>query len=150
MADPSTNGGRASSPGRIGFWAAILASALIGVAHFADLGGVARLRLPAPNALVRSTGTRRASMIVAIVVVVVVMVGLAGCAQGPSAAEQKARCFANETLIEGEMKLFKADSGLDAPLSDVLRATHAVCPSGGTYSYDVATGRATCSVHGHP
>lgn len=89
---------------------------------------------------------RRASIIGAILVVVVL---LSGCAQGPTAAEQKARCFANEKLIETEMRLFKADSGLEAPLKDVLRTTHAVCPSGGTYSYDPATGIATCSVHGH-
>ncbi|HEX9093686.1 MAG TPA: hypothetical protein VF902_06860, partial [Coriobacteriia bacterium] len=69
---------------------------------------------------------------------------------GPSAEEQKAKCFANEALIRTEMELFKADSGLDARLKNVLDATHAVCPSGGTYSYDPATGIADCSVHGHP
>jgi uncharacterized protein YceK len=84
-----------------------------------------------------------------IVIVLVIGLTLAGCAQGPTAAEQKAQCFANEALIEGEMKLFKADSGLDAPLQDVLDATHAVCPNGGKYSYDPTTGVATCSVHGH-
>jgi hypothetical protein len=75
---------------------------------------------------------------------------LAGCAQGPSAAQQKATCFANEKVIETMMKVFKADSGVDAPIKDVLDTTHVVCPSGGTYSYDPATGVASCSVHGHP
>jgi hypothetical protein len=48
------------------------------------------------------------------------------------------------------MVMFKADSGLDAPIQDVLNATHVVCPNGGVYSYDPATGVATCSIHGHP
>ena len=86
----------------------------------------------------------------AIAIVLVAALALAGCAQGPTAAEQKATCFANEATVETAMSLFKADSGLDAPLQDVLDKTHAVCPSGGTYSYDPATGKVTCSVHGHP
>lgn len=90
----------------------------------------------------------RRTGIIGIILAVVVVLALVGCAQGPT-AEQKAQCFANEALIETEMKLFKADSGLDAPLQGVLDATHAVCPNGGKYSYDPTTGVATCSVHGH-
>jgi hypothetical protein len=47
------------------------------------------------------------------------------------------------------MKLFKADSGIDAPLQTVVDKTHVVCPAGGTYSYDPTTGVVNCSVHGH-
>lgn len=90
------------------------------------------------------------TVIVAIGVMLVVSLALAGCATTPSAEEQKAQCFANETLVGSEMRLFNADSGLDAPLQTVLDKTHAVCPSGGKYSYDPATGIVTCSVHGHP
>ena len=90
---------------------------------------------------------KRASIIVFLLLVVIT---IAGCAQGPTAAQQKAQCFANEKIIESEMVMFKADSGLDAPIQDVLNATHVVCPNGGVYSYDPATGVATCSIHGHP
>jgi hypothetical protein len=87
---------------------------------------------------------------IVIAVALVAVLALAGCAQGPTAAEQKAKCFANESMVETAMSLFKADSGMDAPLQDVLDKTHAVCPSGGKYSYDPATGKVTCSIHGHP
>jgi hypothetical protein len=92
---------------------------------------------------------RRSNLIAAALIVLVATIALAACSPSSKAAEQKAQCFANETLIQTEMKIFKADSGLDAPLEDVLKVTHAVCPNGGTYSYDAATGIATCSVHGH-
>lgn len=90
---------------------------------------------------------RRASIIVFLLVVAL---AVAACAQGPTAAQEKAQCFANEKVIETEMRLFKEDSGLDAPIQDVLNATHLACPSGGAYSYDPVTGVATCSIHGHP
>ena len=48
------------------------------------------------------------------------------------------------------MKLFTADSGLEAPFSTVVAKTQSVCPSGGRYSWDAATGVVTCSIHGHP
>ena len=86
-----------------------------------------------------------------IVVMLVAVLALGACAaQGPTAAEQKAKCFANEALVQTEMKLFTADTGMDAPFASVLSKTHAICPSGGTYSYDPATGIVSCSVHGHP
>jgi hypothetical protein len=85
-----------------------------------------------------------------VVMAIAVVAAVAGCTQGSAAAEQKAQCFANEKIIQTAMGLFKADSGLDAPLQQVLDSTHIACPSGGTYSYDSATGIATCSVHGHP
>lgn len=89
---------------------------------------------------------RRTRIIAGILVVLVVLVG---CSHKPTAEDQKAQCFASQKLIETEMRLFKADSGLDAPLQNVLDATHAVCPSGGTYSYDATTELASCTVHGH-
>lgn len=84
-----------------------------------------------------------------IVIMLVVVLALAGCAKGLTAEEQKAKCFANEALVEIEMKVYKADTGMDAPFQDVLDRTHVVCPSGGTYSFDPARGVVTCSVHGH-
>lgn len=94
---------------------------------------------------------RRRGMI-PIALALLVALALGGCAQSAKAAaeEAKAKCFANEATVETAMSLFKADSGMDAPLQDVLDKTHAVCPSGGKYSYDPATGKVTCSIHGHP
>jgi PBP1b-binding outer membrane lipoprotein LpoB len=92
---------------------------------------------------------RRSCVIAVVLAIAILALALAGCSQDSRAAEQKAQCFANETVIQAEMKLFKADSGLDAPIQDVLGVTHVTCPSGGTYSYDPATEIATCSVHGH-
>jgi len=85
-----------------------------------------------------------------IVILLAAVIALSACTQSSVAAQQKAQCFANEKVIQTAMGLFKADSGLDAPLQDVLDSTHVVCPSGGTYSYDATTGIATCSIHGHP
>jgi hypothetical protein len=87
-----------------------------------------------------------------IAIVLVAVLALAGCAaQAPTGAEQKAKCFANEALLQTEMKLFNADTGgMDPPFQSVVDKTKAVCPGGGTYSYDPATGLVTCSVHGHP
>ena len=90
------------------------------------------------------------SGIIGVALALGLILALAGCSRGSNAAEQKAKCFANEALIGTEMKLFKADSGLDAPLQTVLDKTHVVCPSGGKYSYDPTTGVVNCSVHGHP
>ena len=95
--------------------------------------------------------TRRSRMLGALLVTaLVVSLTLAGCSQGPTAAEKKTTCFGNEARVEAVMKLFKADSGMDAPLDKVLKDTGAVCPSGGTYTWDPATSVLTCSVHGHP
>ena len=94
---------------------------------------------------------RRTAIGVVVVLGLLAVLALGGCAASkPSVAETRDQCFSNETVIRAEMSLFKADSGLDAPLSDVLDKTHLVCPSGGTYSYDATTGVVTCSVHGHP
>jgi hypothetical protein len=90
---------------------------------------------------------RRIGILSALLVLVLTLVA---CAQTSVVDEKKAACFANETLIKTEMQLFKADSGLDAPLQDVIDKLHVKCPSGGTYSYDATTGVVTCSVHGHP
>lgn len=86
----------------------------------------------------------------AIAAALAVVLILGGCAQGSAASDGKAKCFANEELIGAEMRLFKADSGMDAPIQDVVDKLHAACPSGGTYSYDATTQVVTCSVHGHP
>jgi hypothetical protein len=91
---------------------------------------------------------RAASTVLLVGLLIAGAVAIAGCAQS-TAAEQKAACFANESLIQGEMKLFKEDSGIDAPLSDVIDKLHVKCPAGGTYSYDATTGVVTCSIHGH-
>lgn len=86
---------------------------------------------------------------VLVLLALVAVLALVGCSTVPSAAALKAPCFANESAVETEMRLFKADSGLDAPLSDVIDKMHIVCPAHGVYSYDPATGHVNCSVHGH-
>jgi hypothetical protein len=89
--------------------------------------------------------------LVALVALTAAALILAGCGAGtPVAAEQKAQCFANESLIQDEMKLFNEDSGMYPPLKDVLDKMQLKCPSGGTYSFDATTGVVTCSIHGHP
>lgn len=93
---------------------------------------------------------RRIRVIASVVVLLVALAALAGCAQQSKAAADKERCFANEALIGAEMKLFAADSGIQAPIQDVVAKLHAECPSGGTYSYDATSGVVTCSIHGHP
>lgn len=84
-----------------------------------------------------------------IAIVLLAALVLAGCTQGQKAAEQKARCFAGESLVETELKLFTADTGMDAPFQSVVDKTHVVCPSGGKCSFDPKTGFVNCSVHGH-
>jgi hypothetical protein len=75
---------------------------------------------------------------------------LGGCV-GPSASDDKAACFQNIVLLRTEMRLFNGDTGgMDAPFPSVVAKLHVVCPSGGKYSYDSATGVVTCSIHGHP
>jgi len=74
-----------------------------------------------------------------------------GCSGGPTAAELKAKCFANESELRTMMNLFIADTGgVAAPFDSVVAKTGVKCPSGGKYSWDAATGVVTCSVHGHP
>ena len=76
---------------------------------------------------------------------------MAACAPAaPSAADQKAQCYTNETLISAEMQLFHADSGLYPPIATVVEKMHRTCPSGGIYRFDETSGVVTCSVHGHP
>jgi hypothetical protein len=88
---------------------------------------------------------------IAVILVLLVGLGMAACAPAaPSAADLKAKCFSNETLIAAEMKLFYADAGIYPPIATVVEKTHLTCPSGGTYSFDEKTGIVTCSIHGHP
>jgi hypothetical protein len=77
--------------------------------------------------------------------------GTTACAPArPSVADTRAQCFANETVIGAEMRLFYADAGIYPPVADVVQKLNRACPSGGTYSFDATTGVVTCSVHGHP
>lgn len=93
---------------------------------------------------------------IALALVWVIAFALVGCAQPiakvaeKTAQEQKAVCQSKMTLMQTEMKLFNADSGLEAPFETVIEKTNSVCPSGGTYTYDPATYLVTCSVHGNP
>lgn len=86
----------------------------------------------------------------AVVAALALVALLAGCAGQSTADANKEKCFANIAVIQAEMKLFKEDSGLDAPIADVVSRLHMVCPSGGTYSYDASSGVVSCSIHGHP
>ena len=79
------------------------------------------------------------------------LVAMVGCSQAPTAAELKAKCFANEAQMQTVMKVFAADTGgVNASFDTVVAKTGSVCPSGGKYSWDPATQIVTCSVHGHP
>ena len=93
---------------------------------------------------------RRTRTLLVVTALLLALVALAGCSQQTKAEADKQRCFANETLVAAEMRLFQADTGMQAPLADVVAKLHAECPSGGTYSYDATSGVVTCSVHGHP
>jgi pectin methylesterase-like acyl-CoA thioesterase len=95
---------------------------------------------------------KRLAVLAAVAAVALAMVlALAACSSAPTAAETKAKCFANEAELRTMMKLFSADTGgIEAPFASVVAKTGAKCPSGGTYSWDSATGVVTCSVHGHP
>jgi hypothetical protein len=89
--------------------------------------------------------------IAAVLLTLVIVGALAGCAPaGPTAAQLKEQCFANETLIGAEMKIFYADSGIYPPIASVVDTMKRACPSKGVYSFDEKTGVVTCSVHGHP
>lgn len=82
-------------------------------------------------------------------IVLSVAIALAGCAQaGSNAAATKDECFRNMALIQTEMNLFHADSGIYPPLADVVKQLGSKCPSGGTYSFDEKTGVVSCSIHG--
>jgi hypothetical protein len=88
---------------------------------------------------------------VALALVVALALAVAGCgAKAPTAEEQKAACFQNIQLIQAEMRLFKADSGVDAPIQTVVDKLGVKCPSGGTYSWDPNAEVVSCSVHGKP
>jgi len=81
----------------------------------------------------------------------VLATGVTACAPpSPTPAEQKAACFTNEKLAGAEMKLFYEDAGIYPPIATVVEKLHVKCPSGGTYSFDEATGIVSCSVHRHP
>ncbi len=95
-------------------------------------------------------------------VVVVVILGILAAVAVPkyvnmkATAEEKA-CLANRTAINSACRLFKSSSimngGADAfptTYNDTSLYEGGVvpsCPSGGTYTYDSATGTVSCSVH---
>ena len=88
---------------------------------------------------------------IAAILILTIGLGVAACAPAPpSAAELKAQCFQNQTLIAAEMNLFNADSGMYPPIATVVEKMGLKCPSGGTYSFDGKTLEVSCSVHGHP
>jgi hypothetical protein len=88
---------------------------------------------------------------IAAILMLLAALGVAACTPAaPSAADVKAQCYANETLIGVEMKLFYADSGVYPPIATVVEKTRRACPSGGVYSFEETAGVVTCSVHGHP
>jgi type II secretory pathway pseudopilin PulG len=64
------------------------------------------------------------------------------------AAQQKEQCFANETQLKMEIDIFYADSQTYPPIEKVVAETHVACPAGGTYSFDPATDKVSCSIHG--
>jgi competence protein ComGC len=67
-------------------------------------------------------------------------------------AGQKA-CFANQRMVYGASQSYMADKGtLPQSMDDLIDAglieSEPVCPSQGSYLWDRATGKITCSVHG--
>lgn len=86
---------------------------------------------------------------IAVILALTAVLGLTACAPAaPSAADQKAACATNQRLILAEENLFHDDSGLWAPIADVVDKMHLKCPSGGTYSFDATAVKVSCSVHG--
>jgi len=58
-----------------------------------------------------------------------------------------AACRTNRAQIDQQYSM--AQSTGEANFSAVLEQSGAKCPSGGTYSWDVAANKTTCSVHGN-
>jgi hypothetical protein len=88
---------------------------------------------------------------IAAILVLTLALGVAACAPStPSAADLKAQCYNNETLIGAEMQLFYADSGIYPPIATVVEKMGRPCPSGGVYSFDETSSVVSCSIHGHP
>jgi hypothetical protein len=90
----------------------------------------------------------RRNRTIALLIALVLVLAMAACSSAPSVADDKAACINNERLIKSAMGLFNADSGLNAPISDVVDKLHLKCPVGGTYSYDATSGVVSCTVNG--
>lgn len=87
---------------------------------------------------------------IAAILILTIGLGVAACAPAtPSAEDLKQQCWANETLIGVEMKLFHADSGIYPPITTVVEKLKRPCPSGGVYGFDEAAEVISCSIHGH-
>jgi hypothetical protein len=60
-----------------------------------------------------------------------------------------ATCAANRAQLDQQLAMAQSSSTGAAPdLASIVAQLKVVCPSGGTYSLDSSTGKATCSVHG--
>lgn len=93
----------------------------------------------------------------------VICLALAGCgASKPSASggagtivntakdnASAVTCGTNRTVIANQLSMGQSTSEGAAPdVAAIVAEAKVVCPSGGTYSLDQATGKVACSVHG--
>ena len=116
--------------------------------------------------------SRNVPRLIALLLAVGLSASLAGCAKraavsagdppaiaspvGAIDPAQREGCFANEQTVEAQLAAYRAqnpDAAAPSTLADMvargmLRAVP-VCPAGGSYTYDPATGTVVCSAHWH-
>jgi hypothetical protein len=94
-----------------------------------------------------------------VAVLLVACLGVAGCAQPPDVtgvgtaiessadAAKAATCKTNRAQLDQQYTMAQ-DSGAPADMSAIVAQLGVKCPAGGAYSWDAATSKTKCSVHG--
>lgn len=59
-----------------------------------------------------------------------------------------AACRTNRALLDQQYAMAQSAGDAPADFATVLQQSDAKCPSGGSYTWDAATGKTRCSVHG--
>jgi hypothetical protein len=59
-----------------------------------------------------------------------------------------AACSTNRALLAQQYAMAQSSEAGSVEFATVLQQSGAKCPSGGVYTWDEATGKARCSVHG--
>ncbi len=59
-----------------------------------------------------------------------------------------AACSTNRALLAQQYAMAQSSEAGSVEFATVLQQSGATCPSGGVYTWDEATGKARCSIHG--